>query len=253
MRAIAIQALRYTLPDENEAFDAVLKTTLVDMLKTALEDPEMEIRRHAMSTLNSASHNKPELIMGHFKDLLPYVMKETVIKPELIREVTMGPFKHKIDDGLEVRKAAYETLYALMETALSRISIIDLYDRIIAGLEDEHDIRALCNLMVSKLVYLDADETVRRLDAIAKAFRQTLSTKLKEAAVKQEIEKQEEANKAVLRVTLLLADKLKSVLSNTGSGGANEVWTSYWDWVNRDFPSQLKGLKEESNSASKAS
>src|SRR3954464_1184842 len=96
-----------------------------------------------------------------------------------------------------------------METAFSRISIIDLYDRIVAGLSDDNDIRALCNLMVSKLVYIDADETSRRLDSIAVAFRATLSHKLKDTAVKQEIEKQDEANKAVLRVTLLLGEKLK--------------------------------------------
>jgi len=106
LRAIAVQALRYTLPDENEAFDTVLKGYLVDMLKTMLGDPEMEIRRHAMSTFNSASHNKPELILGHLNQLLPFVMNETVVKPELVREVQMGPFKHIIDDGLEVRKVS---------------------------------------------------------------------------------------------------------------------------------------------------
>ncbi|KAK0727873.1 armadillo-type protein [Lasiosphaeria miniovina] len=251
LRAIAVQALRYTLPDENEAFDAVLKGILVDMLKTILEDPEMEIRRHAMSTLNSASHNKPELILGHLSQLMPYVMNETVIKPELIHEVQMGPFKHIIDDGLEVRKAAYETLYALMETAFSRISTIDLYDRIVAGLSDENDIRALCNFMVSKLVYIDPDETSRRLDSIAVAFRMTLSQKLKDTAVKQEIEKQEEGNKAVLRVTLLLGEKLKSALNSGGraksgaASGSNQVWTVYWEWVNKDFSTQIKNLHEE--------
>lgn len=256
IRAIAVQALRYTLPDDNEAFDLILKTYLVDMLRTMLDDKDMEIRRHAMSTLNSAAHNKPELIHGQLGQLMPYVMKESVIKPELIREVMMGPFKHMVDDGLEVRKAAYETLYALMETAFSRISIIDLYDRIIAGLRDDNDIRALCNLMVSKLVFIDPDETARRLDAIAEAFRATLSTKLKESAVKQEIEKQEEANKSVLRVTLLLGEKLKSALNTTGSGahGANQVWTNYWDWVHKDsnFQSQIKVLREENKELSVA-
>ncbi|KAK3685109.1 armadillo-type protein [Podospora appendiculata] len=256
LRAIAVQALRYTLPDENELFDIILKNYLVDMLKTMLEDPEMEIRRHAMSTFNSAAHNKPEIILGHLNLLMPYVMNETVIKPELIREVQMGPFKHIIDDGLEVRKAAYETLYALMETAFSRINIIDLYDRIVAGLSDDNDIRALCNLMVSKLVYMDADETSRRLDSIAEAFRKTLSHKLKDTAVKQELEKQEEANKAVLRVTILLGEKLKSALNTMGGAngssagnGANQVWTIYWDWVNKDFATQLKMLREETKVA----
>ena len=106
LRAIAIQALRYTLPDENEVFDSMLKSHLVEMLKTMLEDPEMENRRHAMSTLNSAAHNKADIILGHLNKLMPYVMRETVIKPELIREVQMGPFKHIIDDGLELRKVS---------------------------------------------------------------------------------------------------------------------------------------------------
>jgi cullin-associated NEDD8-dissociated protein 1 len=237
------------LPDENEAFDALLKGCLIDMLKVILEDPDREIRRHAMSTLNSAARSRPELILGHLGQLTPLVMDEAVKKPELIREVQMGPFKHIIDDGLEVRKAAYETLYALMETAFSRISLIDLYDRIVAGLSDDNDIKSLCNLMLTKLVHIDPDETARRLDSIADAFRATLSIKLKDTAVKQEHEKLEEANKAVLRVTLLLGDKLKSALNTSGgvgtAAGSNQIWTNYWEWVNKDFGTQLKAVREE--------
>jgi cullin-associated NEDD8-dissociated protein 1 len=106
LRAVAVQALRYTLPESDDAFDAVLRNYLVEMLKTMLEDPEMDIRRHAMSTLNAAAHNKPDLIMAHLSQLVPYVMRESVIRKELVREVMMGPFKHTVDDGLEVRKAS---------------------------------------------------------------------------------------------------------------------------------------------------
>lgn len=133
-----------------------------------------------------------------------------------------------------------------METAFSRIGIMDLYDRIIAGLRDDNDIRGLCNLMLSKLVFIDPDETSRRLDSIAEAFRATLSTKLKDTAVKQELEKQEEANKSVLRVTLLLGDRLKAAASAANSTGANQPWLEYWRWVNKDFSVQLKSLREES-------
>lgn len=160
-------------------------------------------------------------------------------------------------------QAAYETLYALMETAFTRVSIIDLYERIVAGLSDDNEIRALCNLMVSKLVYIDPGETIRRLDSIAVGFRKTLSHKLKDNAVKQEIEKQDEANKSVLRLTLLLGDKLnKSALNTTsgagagvgatatGAAGANQVWTSYWEWVNRDFATQLRSVREETKDVS---
>lgn len=104
VRAMIIQAIRYTLPDGDEAFDAVLKGTLIDILTTMLQDPELENRRLAMTTLNSAAHNKPDLIVPNLGTLLPLVINESEIKPELIREVMMGPFKHKVDDGLEVRK-----------------------------------------------------------------------------------------------------------------------------------------------------
>jgi cullin-associated NEDD8-dissociated protein 1 len=132
-----------------------------------------------------------------------------------------------------------------METAFSRISIIDLYDRIVAGLGDDNDIRALCNLMVSKLVYIAPEETARRLDAIADKYRATLSTKLKDNAVKQEHEKQSEANKSVLRVTLLLIEKLKVSLNHAGASvdpAMHQKWTQYWDWVSKDFGPQLKEL-----------
>ncbi|KAI0517607.1 armadillo-type protein [Xylaria bambusicola] len=253
-RAVAVQALRYTLPDSDETFDTELKSVLVDMLLTVLKDANLEIRRLGMTTLNSATHNKPELILPHLGELIPFVMTESIIKKELIREVQMGPFKHTVDDGLEARKSAYETLYSLMETSFSRVSSPEFYDRIIAGLDDDNDIRALCNLMLGKLIVIDPDETTRRLDTIAQCYRKTLSTKLKDNAVKQEHEKQEEANKSVLRVSLLLAEKTKTTLPGPNNGPANAsaqiqsqnpIWQQYWEWVNKDFDRNLKSLREE--------
>jgi len=122
-------------------------------------------------------------------------------------------------------------------------------DRHVAGLKDDNDIRQLCNLMVTKLIVIDPDETARRLDSIAEAYRGVLSVKLKENAVKQDIEKQEEANKSVLRVTLLLGDKMKAMTGNAGAAtsnaGAAGVWTLYWEWVNKEFEKQIKSLREE--------
>ncbi|RAL62280.1 hypothetical protein DID88_004847 [Monilinia fructigena] len=246
IRAMVIQAIRYTLSDSDDSLDSVLKIMLIDMLKVMLTDTELENRRLALTTLNAAAHNKPDLINPNLSQLLPLVMNESVIKEDLIREVMMGPFKHKVDDGLEVRKSAYETLYALMETAFSRINILDFYDRIIAGLKDEHDIRALCNLMLNKLVVLDPDETARRLDAIADCFRVTLSIKLKDTAVKQEIEKQDEAVKSTLRSTLNLHARIPAASTGMGAQSSqHQTWRTYFEWVEKDFEQPLKSLREE--------
>jgi len=137
-----------------------------------------------------------------------------------------------------------------METAFSRINILDFYDRIIAGLQDEHDIRSLCNLMLTKLVVLDPDETARRLDTIAGCFRTILSTKLKDNAVKQEVEKQDEASKSVLRVSLLLHSAIPAASGVTGAqAGQHQVWRTYWEWVEKDFQNQLTALREENKDA----
>ena len=80
------------------------------------------VRRLALSALNSSARTKPHLIREHLPKLLPQLYAETTIKPELIRTVQMGPWQHKVDDGLEARKTAYETLYTL-------VSMLAVYQR----------------------------------------------------------------------------------------------------------------------------
>ena len=53
---------------------------------------------------NSAAHNKPTLIRDLLSEVLPLLYNETKIRTSLIREVEMGPFKHTVDDGLDLRK-----------------------------------------------------------------------------------------------------------------------------------------------------
>lgn len=104
---MVIQAVRFTFADSDESFDEVLKPMLIKMLTTMLNDSNLENRRLAVTALNSATRNKPDMILPDLAKLLPLVMKEAMIKPELVREVQMGPFKHKVDDGLEVRKVRF--------------------------------------------------------------------------------------------------------------------------------------------------
>ena len=244
---MVISALRYTFADTEEGDDEYLRPIIVPMLAQMLDEPDLENRRLALTTFNSAMHNKPDMILPALDQLLPMAIKETHIKQELIREVQMGPFKHKVDDGLEIRKGAYETLYALLENAFSRLSVTDFsdcYDRIVAGICDEHDIRILCNLMLTKLITLAPEETKRRLESISESFRVVLNVKAKENAVKQEIEKIEEGKKGVLKVSVLLNKKF----STEGHGQDDprlRFWGAYWDYVNKDFGTPMKVVNEE--------
>ena len=133
-----------------------------------------------------------------------------------------------------------------METAFSRINIVEFYDRVIAGLGDEHDIRVLCNLMLTKLIHLAPEETARRLDTIAEKFRTILSFKPKENAVKQELEKGEEASKGVLRVSIRL-NQCFPLAGGAAVTGHSQKWRGYWEWVRKEFHSQIKSIEDEGN------
>ena len=147
-----------------------------------------------------------------------------------------------------------------------------LYDRTVAGLNDEHDIQLFCGLMVSKLIVLEPGETVQRLDSIAECFRATLSTKPKSNAIKQEVEKAEEAVKGVLKITAQLRrafpnaanpsafpSSSTSSTSTSAFGGdqsqqqiLHPAWKSYWDWVRSEHGAQIRQLDQELISAAAA-
>lgn len=240
VRGMVITALRYIFSDTDDAYNAHLQSCIVPMLSAMLADDNLENQRLSLSAFNSAFHNKPDLVLPHLSELLPYAMSATVVRPELIREVQMGPFKHKVDDGTDIRKSAYETLYALLDDpgSRSRLDMSAFYDRIVAGIADEHEIKILCCLVLSKLLTIAPTESVRRLDTLAQQFRLVLSFKPKENAVKQELEKLAEQNKAVVRVS---ASFNKSLTGTEES----RAWKDYFEYVRKEFAQVLKSCEEE--------
>ncbi|TKY84547.1 hypothetical protein EX895_006449 [Sporisorium graminicola] len=227
VRATVLAAIRFTLSTESSAaYDELLAPVLVDFL-ALLSDAELEVRRNATFALNSAAHNKPYLIRDHLPTLLPLLYAETHVRTELLRKVAMGPFQIVTDDGLDLRKNAYETMYQLLDSLWSRLHLPDYLDRVIAGLSDSDDgIKTLCYLMVIKLVELRSS-AVRavlggRLEELAEPVGATLRSKLKETATKQEIEKQVELQRFIYKMLVVVSRELDGVVS---AAGTPKFWT----------------------------
>ena len=53
----------------------------------------------------------------------------------------MGPFKHEVDDGLDLRKAAFECMYTLLDTCVDRLDIFEFLSHVQDGLKDHYDIK----------------------------------------------------------------------------------------------------------------
>lgn len=74
----------------------------------------------------------------------------------------MGPFKHTVDDGLDLRKAAYECMYTLLESCLDRIEMFEFLNHVEGGLKDNYDIKMLNYLIVIRLADLFPSALLQR-------------------------------------------------------------------------------------------
>lgn len=202
-RSTVVTAVKFTIADQPQPIDALLKSCIGDFLKT-LEDSDLNVRRVALAMFNSAAHNKPSLIRELLNAVLPSLYSETKVRRELIREVEMGPFKHTVDDGLDVRKAAFECMYTLLESCLDRLDIYEYLNHVEDGLKDHYDIRMLTFIMLARLSTLCPNAVLQRLERLIEPLRATCSTKVKAGSVKQEFEKQDELKRSAMRAVAAL-------------------------------------------------
>ncbi|XP_051551016.1 cullin-associated NEDD8-dissociated protein 1-like [Myxocyprinus asiaticus] len=202
-RSTVVTAVKFTIVDHPMPIDSILKGCIGDFLKT-LQDPDLNVRRVALVMFNSAAHNKPSLIRGLLTSLLPHLYNETQLRKDLVREVEMGPFKHTVDDGLDVRKAAFECMYTLLDSCLDCLDIFEFLNHVEHGLQDHYDIKMLTFIMLARLSKLCPSAVVQRLDRLVEPLKATCTTKVKAGSVKQEFEKQEELRRSAMRAVAAL-------------------------------------------------
>ncbi|NWR56784.1 CAND1 protein, partial [Bucorvus abyssinicus] len=202
-RSTVVTAVKFTIADQPQPIDTLLRGCIGNFLKT-LQDPDLNVRRVALALFNSAAHNKPSLIRDLLSVVLPSLYNETKVRRELIREVEMGPFKHTVDDGLDVRKAAFECMYTLLESCLDRLDIYEYLNHVEDGLKDHYDIRMLTFIMLARLCTLCPSAVLQRLEQLVEPLRATCSTKVKAGSVKQEFEKQDELKRSAMRAVAAL-------------------------------------------------
>ncbi|CAH1772992.1 unnamed protein product [Owenia fusiformis] len=242
-RSTVVTAVKFTISDQPQAIDSQLRNSIGDFLNT-IQDSDLNVRRVALVAFNSAAHNKPSLIRDLLESILPHLYNETKVRKELIREVEMGPFKHTVDDGLDIRKAAFECMYTLLDSCLDRIDIFEFLNHVEDGLKDHYDIKMLTYLMLVRLAHLVPNAVLQRLDRLVEPLRQTCTQKVKANSVKQEFEKQDELKRSAMRAVaslLAIQDADKSQLMNEF---LNQIK------VNPELCAMFEGIQKDANASS---
>ncbi|XP_058144812.1 cullin-associated NEDD8-dissociated protein 2 [Dasypus novemcinctus] len=202
-RSTVITAVKFLISDQPHPIDGLLKSYVGEFMGS-LQDPDLAVRRAALAFLNSAVHNKPSLIRDLLDDILPLLYQETKVRRDLIREVEMGPFKHTVDDGLDVRKAAFECMYSLLESCRGQLDVCEFLSHVEDGLKDHYDIRMLTFIMLARLATLCPAPVLQRVERLLEPLRATCTAKVKAGSVKQEFEKQDELKRSAMRAVAAL-------------------------------------------------
>ncbi|KAJ0561150.1 putative TATA-binding protein interacting (TIP20) [Helianthus annuus] len=232
-RATVAVAVKYSIVERPEKIDAVLYPEISSFLML-IKDQDRHVRRAAVLALSIAGHNKPNLIKGLLPELLPLLYDQTVIKKELIRTVDLGPFKHTVDDGLELRKAAFECVDTLLDTCLDQLnpsSFIVPYLK--SGLDDHYDVKMPCHLILSKLADKCPSAVLAVLDSLVEPLQKTVNFKPKQDAVKQEVDRNEDMIRSALRAIASLnrvsegdcGHKFKNLMAEIAK--SQSLWEKY--------------------------
>merc|ERR1712070_64880 len=119
-----VTAVKFAVTGTSAQCDALLGPQPERFL-AALKDDNLAVRRAALLTVNTMIRNKPAFVHDALggdpsTSLLGVIYGETKVKPELVRKVQVGPFKHIIDDGLELRMAAFECLDTILDMCIEK-------------------------------------------------------------------------------------------------------------------------------------
>ena len=116
---------------------------------------------------------------------------------------------------------AYECMYSLLDRDFtSNINYGQFFRPVLEGLGDVNEIKLICNQLIIKLAMISPNAVSSYINDIADALRSLLEVKLKDNAVKQEVEAQEEVVRSVLRVMYVLQKQFASSSLAVGGGGS---------------------------------
>jgi len=135
-------------------------------------------------------------------------------------------------------QAAYECLYTLFShPILPASSLPSLIAPLVAGISDDAEIRLLSLLSLSKAMENFPGATQPLIGQFIEPFRSFVKTKPKESAVKQEIERLEEGQKAVVKVGVEIQKRYPE--------GLGPEWAAFWTSLQNEHGAMMKAVAAE--------
>jgi cullin-associated NEDD8-dissociated protein 1 len=149
---------------------------------------------------------------------------ETQIRPELITEVDLGPFKHKVDEGIPIRKAAYSLFDTMVEKIPDRSDCNHITEIAIKGLDDPaEECMIICLHLLGRLINWAPAIVASNMDLLVESFEKQFQKNAKLSGQAQGSDKAQNIMRALLRVV----EQLQRTQEIEGVGKFNEFFKTY--------------------------
>lgn len=188
VRAAAVSALRFAAGKHcsGETLDPLKEKLLV-----CLADEELAVRKAALHSLNVVclSSSCSEIFRPYTDQIFERIKEDSKQRPELIREVDLGPFKHKVDDGLPLRKFAYTVSCSLLSAYPEQMASPALIDLVLQGLADNEDVQVICCQLLQELFSwtFALFRIIGRIGDLVDPFDRNIMRCVKQVASKQQV------------------------------------------------------------------
>jgi len=100
------KSIKYSVQKDVDDPKHMLEVIAIDLIALSKET-NPNVKRNALEALSTIVHFGWRLVKECIGDITQFALNETQIRKELIDEIDLGPFKHKVDRGLPLRKAAF--------------------------------------------------------------------------------------------------------------------------------------------------
>lgn len=212
-RTAAAAALRFAL---HPHMDYTTLSQYYPQMLNLLNDADINVVREMVISFTLLVETKADICD---RDVLAQTLQclygELKIKKKLIREVDYAAFKMKVDDGLPLRKAAYNCLSSILVNCTKTIDLKLFLKHVRNGIADQdQDIAVLALEIMKATSRLSPSSLLEVLDEMGPIFMTCLKLNVKAAKAKDTAKKANEALKAVVRAARVFASLPGSEMCN---------------------------------------
>ncbi len=174
-------------------------------LMPLFKDPSIIVQKALLDSLTQVAHINAFQLRTQSPIIFAGSIPMTVLRPELVHTVDLGPLQHKIDAGEPVRKGAYLLLENMLAELYDKMDLPILADRLVDGLADESDeVQNSCQQILIKLCDLSPGAILgpleKLVDQIVKAIKR-MQEKIKK---QQDVDRATDSIRCFLRVLLAM-------------------------------------------------